>query len=371
MTSGQVVRNTLLVLATLALAYILVLSYKVVIGLLIAILLASALRPIVVRLQRLRIPQGLAIALVYGLVGLLSVLTIAAVVPPMVNQFAAYLQNENRLANRIIVAQSYVERALTQITGSEVDVGVEPEAIRDEVTRVVNQFRRTAPTLISDIGEFLGDFVLILVMGVYWISARDRGLSYLVQFVPLSRRERVRVIVEEIEVGLGAYLRGLVLVSFIVGGLSFIVLALLRVPNAGAISFVYGVATAIPIIGGFIGVVAATALALIASPINAITVLIVTTLLQQVENYFLSPRIMSKSVEFDPILVIVFVSAGFALNGITGALLSVPVAGTVAILLKHLVFEPRIEKVVPMRVEGGVLLQPVNEADVPKELPEK
>jgi len=364
-------RNTLVVLVTLGLAYIVLLSYRVVIGLLIAIVLASALRPIVMRLQRLRIPQGLAIVLVYGLVGIISVLMIAAVVPPMVNQFATYLQNEDRLANRLILAQGYVERFLEQITGNDIDVGVEPDAIRQEVARVVGQFRRTAPTLVSDVGEFIGDFVLVLVMGVYWISARDRGVGYLSQFVPLSRRERVRVIIEEIEVGLGSYLRGLVLVSLIVGGLSFIILALLRVPNAAAIGFVYGLSTAIPIIGGFIGVATSTFLALIASPINAVTVLIVTTALQQFENYVLSPRIMSRSVEFDPLLVIVFVSAGFALNGITGALLSIPVAGTVAILLKHLVFEPRIEKVVPVRVEGGVLLTPTDNAEAAQRLPDE
>jgi len=75
-----------------------------------------------------------------------------------------------------------------------------------------------------------------------------------------------------------------------------------------------------------------------------------------VENYVLSPRIMSKSADFDEILVIVFIAAGFTLNGVTGGQLAIPVAGTVAILLKHLVFEPRRAKVTPSRVEGGILL---------------
>lgn len=281
MSGAQVVRNTLLVLVTLAVAYLLVLSYKVILGLLIAVLLASALRPLVVRLQTWRVPQGLAILLVYGVLGLVSIGLIGAVLPPVVNQFAGYLQDDGRLANRIIIAQNYVEQVLTQATGSDVDVGLEPEAIREEVTQAVNQIRRTAPDFVDDIGAFLGDFILILVMGIYWMSSRERGLGYLTRFFAVGRREQVRLIIDEIELGLGAYMRGLVLVSVVVGLLCFAVLALLRVPNAAALSFFYAVATAIPIIGGVVGVAIATFLTLLSSPAHALAVLIVTALLQQ------------------------------------------------------------------------------------------
>src|SRR5690606_20575104 len=138
-----------------------------------------------------------------------------------------------------------------------------------------------------------------------------------------------------------AYVRGIVSVSVIVGLLCFVALMVFRVPGAATLSVIYGLATAIPIIGGFIGVVLATGLAVLSSPAAGLTVLVVTVLIQQIENYLLSPRIMSKSVDFDEILVIIFIAAGFTLNGVTGALLAIPVAGTVAILLKHLIIEPR------------------------------
>src|SRR5262249_43472758 len=156
---------------------------------------------------------------------------------------------------------------------------------------------------------------------------------------------------QEVEIGLGAYVRGIVLVSIIVGGMSFVALTLLGVPNAGSLSFIYGVATAVPIVGGLIGVVAATVLALLASPSAGGVGLIVTVLLQQVENYWLSPRIMSRSADFDEILVIVFIAAGFTLNGLTGALISIPVAATISTLLKHFVIEPRKAHVAPIKLE--------------------
>jgi predicted PurR-regulated permease PerM len=112
-------------------------------------------------------------------------------------------------------------------------------------------------------------------------------------------------------------------------------------------------------------VVLATFLALLSSPTNALIVLLVTFLLQQFENYYLSPRIMSQGTDFDPLLVIVFVSMGFTLGGIMGALIAIPVAGVVSILVKHLILEPRKATVTPSKMEGGILLQASEHQDVP------
>jgi predicted PurR-regulated permease PerM len=79
-------------------------------------------------------------------------------------------------------------------------------------------------------------------------------------------------------------------------------------------------------------------------------------LVQQVENHYLTPRVMGRSVNLNPILVIVFIFIGFALGGVMGGLIAVPIAGVVGILLRHLVIEPRKEEAAPRIVEGGVLL---------------
>ncbi len=358
MTGYQTLRSTLIVVAVLGLIYLFALTINVWIVLMIAILASSSLRPAIMRLHRnYKLPLPLAIFIVYGTMAFITIAMLVAVLPPVVNQFAAYLQNDDRLANRIIVAQSWVERFFSQNTGSEVELDIDPQAIRDSVRTFVTDIRTSFPTLISDISNFLGDFILIIVMGIYWITSRERAEQFLVDFVPLSRQGQARAILDEIEYGLGAYVRGIVLVSIIVGLLCFTALTLLRAPGAATISFIYGLATAIPIIGGLIGVVAGTGLALLSSPSAAVEVFVVTFLIQQIENYFLSPRIMAKSSAFDEILVIVFIAMGFRLNGITGALIAIPVAGTVAIIMKHLVFEPRKAQVTPVRVEGGILLQ--------------
>lgn len=358
MTGYQVFRNTLIVLATIAAAYMFVLTINVWIVLFIAILIASAVRPAIMRLKRAGLSQSLSILIVYGGLAIIVVTLLLLVLPPVINQFAGYLQNDDRLANRLIIARSWLERFLTEATGNPVDFGLPAEEIRAAVADFIQNIRVTAPDMLDDVSGFVGEFVLIIVMGIYWVTSRDRAENFLISLIPLSRQQQARAMLEEIEIGQGAYVRGLVLVSSICGLLAFIALFLLRVPNAATISFLYALATSVPIVGGVIGVAIATVLALLSSPASAVTVLIVTVLLQQFENYVLSPRIMSASSDFDEILVIVFIALGFALNGVTGALIAIPLARTFAILAKHLILEPRKAKVVPLRVEGGVLLSP-------------
>jgi predicted PurR-regulated permease PerM len=356
MSLAYIFKGTFVFLAALATAYILVLTLNVWVSVMVAILVASALRPAIFRLMRWRIPQAMAVLMVYLGLAAVTITLLVIVLPPVVNQFVGYIQNDDRLAIRVINAQGWLERTVTQFTGSAFELGIAPEEIRASISEIVERIRRSAPSLVGNVTGFLGEFILIVVMGLYWVNTRDRTENFLIELAPLSRRAQVRAILDEIEGGLGGYVRSIVLISIIVGILSFIVLSILRVPGAGTITFFYAVATAIPIIGGLIGVVLATFLALLTSPVNAVIVLIVTFLLQQVENYYLTPRMMSGGTDFDPLLVLIFVAMGFSLGGITGSLLAIPVAGTVSILIKHLILEPRKGAVAPNRVEGGILL---------------
>jgi predicted PurR-regulated permease PerM len=351
-----VFKVTIVFLIALGFAFIMVMTLNMWVSLLVALLIASALRPPIMRLVKGGIPQGIAVLIVYLSLATIFITLLVVVLPPVINQFVGYLQNDNQLATRIINAQTWVQNTVTQITGAKFELGITPEEIRKAISDIVDNVKITAPTLVGSVGGFLGDFILIIVMGLYWVTSRERTQTFLMEIVPLSRRGQVRAILDEIEIGLGSYVRSIVLVSVVMGVLCFIVLALLHIPGAATIAFFYAVATAIPIIGGLIGVLLGTFLALLSSPTNAVIVLIVTFLLQQVENYYLTPRMMSSGTDFDPLLIIVFVAMGFTLGGVAGSLIAIPIAGTMSILFKHLIIEPRKAAVSPNRVQGGILL---------------
>jgi predicted PurR-regulated permease PerM len=355
MTIQGIARSTIVVLLILALAYIMLVSFRILIVTLLAIILASAIRPYVLRLRSWRIPETAAILLVYGLIIGSFILLLLLVLPPIISQTVRYIDNDSQLSFRLIAAQNWLQRTITNLTGTEITL-FEPEEIRTAVSSLVSRISRTAPAAIGELGGYLGEVVLVVVMGIYWLTSRDRAVKFVVELFPLGYQARIRSIFDEIEQSLGAYVRGLVTVSVIVGILNFIPMALLRVPNPAAMAFIIGVATAIPVIGGLVGSVVATFLTLLVSPVSSVAVLVVSVIVQQIENNYLTPKFTSQSAGLDPILTMVVVFAGFALNGVVGALISVPIAGTVYILLKHLVIEPRKAKVIPQVVEGGILL---------------
>jgi predicted PurR-regulated permease PerM len=171
--------------------------------------------------------------------------------------------------------------------------------------------------------------------------------------------------ITEMETSLGNYVRGIITVVTFVGVANFIILSLLRVPNAVTLAFIIGITTALPVVGGFIGAGAAVLLALLSSPVNAVLTFVSFVLVQQVETHYLTPRMMAKSVGLNPILVITVLFIGFSLAGAIGGLLSVPIAGMIYILLKYLVIEPRREEAAPQLVHGGILIS-AKSTDAPK-----
>jgi predicted PurR-regulated permease PerM len=353
------------VLLTLAVAYLVFVSINIIVVLIIAILIASAVRPIVMRLQRWRLPQSVAILFVYSVMAI-SIFTILVIVlPPVVNQSAQYLQSEDRLANRIIFAQYVVRQVVNQNLGTDIPVASN-DVIRETISGMLDQVNTSAPAMLNEIANTASEFILALVMGIYWLTGRDRAVEFFTSLFPLSQRATMHMIIIEIEESLGQYLRGIVTVSVIIGLLNFVILQILGVANALTLGVITGIATAIPIIGGLLGVVVTVFFALLASPVQALIVLLVTIAVQQFENYILTPRIMSDGVGFDTILIFVFVAAGFTLNGAVGALIMVPVAGALYIIIRHLVIEPRRAEVAPDRVQGGMLLSS-EKKEVPKD----
>ncbi len=108
--------------------------------------------------------------------------------------------------------------------------------------------------------------------------------------------------------------------------------------------------------GGFIGAGMAVFLALVDRPLAALLTLVSFVLVQQVETHYLTPRTMSNSVHISPILVIVALFIGFAVGGVIGGLIAVPIAGSLMVLARHLIIDPKKEEVVPQRIQGGILI---------------
>lgn len=357
MSASLVFRNTVIVIVTVVTAYVLFLSLNIVVVLLFAIILASAMRPAVLWLNKRGIPFAVSILLTYVLVIGVTIALFVIILPPAVTRLSAYLERPEGLSFRLIQANNWAERTLASITqATEPITLLEDDAIRTSVSSAVASLNRTIPSMAGNVGGLLGNMVLVFVIGVYWLVSRDAAVDFTLQLFSMARRPLVRQIILEIEQALGAYVRGMMLVVLFVGIANFILLTIFGVPNATTLAFVIGITTALPVIGGFIGAGVAVFLALLETPVAGLLTLVSFVLVQQVETNYLTPRMMSNSVHISPILVIVSLFIGFAVGGVVGGLVAVPVAGTLMVLARYLIIEPKKEQVAPIRTQGGILI---------------
>jgi predicted PurR-regulated permease PerM len=366
MSAAQTFRNMLVVLGTLAIAVLAYYSLRIIVVLILAIIIASALRPIVIRLQKLGWREPFAITAAYALlIGFLIVLFVF-VVNPAVRQVSDYYNNPDTLKERLNNSVDWLETSLTSFTGSTVNL-VAPEQVNRTVDNIITEIRTHGPKWLVEGGTMATEAILVVVLGIYWLSAREQATQYVMELFPLGRRARIAEIWTKIELVLGAYIRGLAGVCTFVGVANFALLTLFGVPNAPTLGLIVGVTNAIPILGGYIGAGMAVLLALLSSPVHAALAFLSFVLVQQVENHYLTPRMMARSIHMNPILVIVFLFTGFSVGGVLGALLAIPVAGALTVILQDLVIEPRKREAAPKVVQGAVLLPtgPNAPADAP------
>jgi predicted PurR-regulated permease PerM len=355
MTVQQAFKNTLVVLATIVGAYLILISARILVVLLVAIIIASAVRPAIMWMTRRRIPEGVAIILVY-LVMLLTLIGLAVlVVPPIATQLSGYLRSEVGLANRIYNAETWLLNEVERFTGTNV-TPIPREQIEEGVETFILRIEEAGPHVLGELGTLAGEAILVFVMGAFWLTSHTNAINFVTELFPLKDRQTVKDVIEEIEGSMGAYVRGVVGVAAFVGIANTIILSVAQVRDAITLGFIVGVTTMLPLVGGFIGGGLATILAGLYQPIQGLITFVTFVAVQQIENHYLTPRVMANSIGVNPLLVIVAVFVGFSIGGVIGAIIAVPILGTINTLLHHLVFQPRREEVKPYIEEKGVIL---------------
>jgi predicted PurR-regulated permease PerM len=347
--------RTIIVLASLFGAYLLYRLGELVLILFIAIILASAIKPLVEGLVRRGLHRGITILLIYvGLiVGLLSLLVL--ILPPLVGMLME-LASGDLLVNQ-----------MNAILGKLVLFGWEQFHVILPVLELPQQFQTLldnayavvqGQALVLARSSFiaLGQVFLVLVMGFYWLTAREQMLHLLLKMSPVRTRSRLALIWNDVESTLGAYVRGQVILMLAIGVSALVGLILLRVPYSLALAFVAGLTEAIPLIGPVLGGVPAVLLGLTVSPTTGLLVAGWYVLIQQVENHVLVPKVMQHNVGLNPLVVILALAAGGSLNGVVGSLIAIPIAGALQVIARHVLIEPSIRNSAPLDEKGLFLV---------------
>lgn len=305
--------------------------------LVVALFLTLALNPVVEWLGRRGLRRGLAVGIVF--LGMLLVFTFLGllVFPPVVTQGGELVQQ----------APTYLDRVLGASWVRELDSNYDVvDKIREEFNK-----RLTDETFISSVlGGVLGagravlngvfQTFTILILTLYFLASLPKMKRAAYSMVPASRRNRIEQLSEEIMRRTGSYAIGQVAIATINAFLSYVMMLLLDIPYAAVLAVLVGFLGIIPMVGATLGAALVCLVAFFDEPKVALIAAIYYLVYQQVENYVVAPKIMQRTVSVPGALTVVAALAGGTLLGVLGALLAIPVAAALLLLVEE-VLVPR------------------------------
>lgn len=327
--------------------------------LIIAVILAYLLTPLVNWLhRRARFPRVVALLVVYIiLLGLISVVPLL-VVPPLVKEFGNFrLDLESIIVNVI----SFLSRPI-----SVLGFVLEPPNIYDQLVATLRDLLSpmavSAVSILMGIASSLVWLIFILVVSFYLIKDADPIMHYLRGMIPPDLRPDADRLIAEIGDIWNSFFRGQLVLSATVGVITGVVVTALGLSNGAILGLLAGVLEVIPNFGPVLAAIPAILLALFQGskfiPIGngwfALVIAGAYVLIQQIENNYLVPRIIGRSVKLHPVVVLVGAVAGAYLGGILGVFLAAPVIASVRVLGRYLYrkvldMEPFEPVLVPLR----------------------
>jgi len=304
---------------------------SVLILLLIAAFLAIGLNPSVEAMERRGIRRSFAVTVVLLSVVLFFVAFGLAVVPPIIAQVQQFLAS----------APGYLAQLQGNPRIAELDARFQ---LLQRARETLAAPEQVAPRLfggVLGVGKvvFSAFFstLTVLILSLYFLSNLPSIKSSAYRLVPRSRRARVVLLTDEILGRVGGYVGGALVIAGTAGVTTFLVLLLLGVPYPLALALLVAVTDLIPLVGATIGAILVTAVAFFVSVKVGLIAAGYYIAYQQIENYLLYPRIMKRSVDVSPAATVVAVLVGGSLLGVLGALLAIPIAAAVQLVLREVV----------------------------------
>jgi predicted PurR-regulated permease PerM len=355
-TTRQVVLATLFVVAVGAVFFLLFRFSQIIFILVVAIVLGTAIRPAVDWLNRRGFSRPTGVILVYlGLFSLAGMLVLLAF-PMFSDQIAAIQKNlpvyyanlSNSLLNSsILVVQQIGIRLSNTTPQAPPDAGGDPAKALDQVAQSL--------TYVNLVGRSLLTLTAVFILAFYWTNESDRAMRNLLLLSPPKVREQIRLLLNDIEAKVGAFIFGESLLCLAIGGMALIAYLSIGLPYALVLAVIAGLLEIVPLFGPLLGAAPAFAIALSIDPTKAVWVAISGIAIHGLENYVLAPRVMRHSVGVHPLITLLALTAFTTLLGLGGALLAVPMAAILQLLANRFIFNRDCERVLEGRDQLNLL----------------
>jgi predicted PurR-regulated permease PerM len=351
MAPSQVVRTVAVALFTAAVVLAgLFLFWQVrtlIAWLVIALFLAATLNPIVNWLQRRHrlVKRSLAIVLTYlGVV--VALVLIAGVFAPLV------VQELRQLIDFIVsVSQAGGLGDYLRGTAEQYGLGWAVDSLDSQLANLPSQlgelaksFLLSAGTIAINAAGFVGSLVSILTITFFMLLGSERLVNRAIRLFPERQRPLVGNILGQSGGAIFGYISGNLAISVIAGLTTFILLAVLGIPDPAALALLVSVLDLIPLVGATLGAAIVIVVSFFVAPWKALILLVFFVVYQQFEGSVLGPMVYSRAVHLDGLTIFVAVLAGGLLLGIPGALLAIPVAEILRIVVTEVLAYRRMRQ---------------------------
>jgi predicted PurR-regulated permease PerM len=329
-SAGAIARLVAIVALCVGALYLLYIARGVIELIVLAVFTATALGPLVSAVERTRLPRAWAILVVY-VTGALAIAGTAALVAPSVGAQVAQLSHDAQrkigdLRGRPVVRRyddryHLTEKVQAQLRGLPAHLDEAAGPLRDVTVGAVG--------LVSDAIAVLSIAFLLILHGRRYVDG-------LLSLLPAERAARWQRLTPQIYSAVSGYVIGNAAISVIAGTGAWLAMTALGVPFALPLALLVAFLDLIPMVGATLGSIIVALAALVVSPLAAVLWLAYSFLYQQVENYLIQPVDYRRSVQVSALATIVAVLLGGALLGLLGALLAIPTAAAVQLVVQDI-----------------------------------
>ncbi len=309
-------------------------------------LFAYLFYPLVVWLQRRRIPRALGLFLAF-LIVLLFLGLATVLIGSIVNELAQFAQ---KLPQLVTSTQQQINVWLDELE----QVRGQSQQLRDVIDQATDAVQNVLSSIVQNLLGFLQNagsglltrtlgvlggvvqFFLVLIIGTYMLGAFESVGRTALGLFPVRLQPQVLEFSKDVSIAVGGYIRGQLVIALSVGTMVGVGLGILGIPLALALGFLSAIFNIVPYLGVIISIVPALLLASQFGLVKVILVVIVFIIANQVEALVLSPNILGKTTELHPITIILTIIAGASVLGVFGGLLAVPLVALAKLLVyKH------------------------------------
>jgi predicted PurR-regulated permease PerM len=337
-----------MVLATAVAVLFVMKVERILIWLAVSVFLATALWPLVgLAERRLRLPRSLAVTVVFLVVGAALSAVIALLVYPLITEGTKFA---DQLPGYVQDAKDGKGPVGDLVQRFHIDTYVQQH--KQQLQDQAKGFGASAAHVLTVIASTVAAVVSIIVLTFLLLLEGPKLLAGSLSQLSRDRADRVSRVGKDCARAVTGYMAGNLVISVICGVLTYVVLLATGVPYAGVIAVFVAIADLVPLIGASVGALIAGAVAFLHSVPAGLVVVVFFVVYQQLENHLLQPVVLSRTVKINPLAVLVSILLGVELAGILGALLAIPVAGIIQVLVRDL-YDARTQRLKPEPTTGA------------------